>query len=82
MTCRIRSRVTPNSFAIAWKDKPLGHTFIAENHNGIIHYYDPQTGESDVSNYFINAVKGKTRITRVDKLDFTDYIKDCVEKIE
>lgn len=65
---------------VEWKDKRKAHVFIAENHNGTIVYYDPQTGSADVSSYFDNAKDGKTEVTRVDNLDFTEYISDCAEK--
>lgn len=67
---------------VQWENVQIAHAFIAENHNGIIRYFDPQTGNSDVSEYFNLAKRGKTEITRVDNLEFTEYIKDCAEKIK
>lgn len=48
-----------------WK-KGGGHVFVAEKSDGIVHYMDPQTGESDVSHYFTLMQKDNTMFIRID----------------
>ena len=62
---------------ITWKGTNSGHTFVAENKNGSVRYYDPQTGCEDASFYFHNVQPGKTQICRIDNLDVTAKIEEC-----
>ena len=58
-----------------------GHVFVAENIEGKIRYYDPQSGDNDCSGYFRDAREGKSTITRVDNLAPSEHIKDCCENV-
>lgn len=58
----------------AWK-RGGGHVFVAEKRDGIVHYVDPQTGESDVSHYFTLMKKDNTMFFRIDDTSVNeDYI--------
>lgn len=66
---------------VRWKGGG-GHVFVAENIEGKIHYYDPQSGSNDCSSYFRDAFgKGTTHITRVDNLTPSEHIEDCCENV-
>ena len=58
----------------AWK-KGGAHVFVAEKRDGIVHYIDPQSGESDVSYYFTLMRKDNTMFFRIDDTEVNeDYI--------
>ena len=64
---------------ISYKSKKSFHLFIAEKtENGII-FADPQTGDSEVSNYFNRGISGNTEFARVDNLDVSELVKQCIE---
>lgn len=65
---------------VKWKGGG-GHVFVAENIEGKIRYYDPQSGDNDCSRYFQDAREGKSTITRVDNLAPSEHIKDCCENV-
>ena len=56
------------------------HLFCAEKGNGKIMFIDPQTGESDVDKYFNKIFIENTKFCRIDKLDFSNLIKICIEE--
>ena len=66
---------------VVWNDGfgVNGHTFIAEQINGVTHFSDPQSDEKDVSYYFDDVLEGETRFCRIDNLETSDYIRDCVK---
>ena len=67
----------------AYQDDPStvkGHVFIAENHNGVIRYIDPQSGEENVSVHFENARPEHTAVYRVDDKPLTEKAAErCVK---
>lgn len=65
---------------VCWARSLEGHTFVAEQINGQTRFYDPQTGEEDVSWYFSNVADGQTRVARIDHLQPNKYITDCCTK--
>lgn len=40
------------SIYVAWKNSNDAHVFVAEKKNGIIHFVDPQSGNTNVESYF------------------------------
>lgn len=63
-----------------WK-KSGGHVFIAENHNGVIRYIDPQTGETDASDCFDRIFPLTMTVHRIDDKPFTDQAaRWCVNR--
>lgn len=60
---------------IKWKGRNNGaHVFIAEKVNGKVHYFDPQTGEMDVSGYFNMGSRGHFGYFRMDDRKLTERI--------
>lgn len=57
-------------------EMPSSHTFIAENHSGIIRFIDPQTGSEDCSDYFTKVKNGATIFARTDDLDINEDVID------
>ena len=53
-----------------WNPKKVskggGHDFIGEKVDGVVKYYDPQNGETDVSRYFDDMIEGRTTFIRID----------------
>lgn len=67
---------------VNWKGGS-GHAFVAERVNGKTIFYDPQTGQKDVSGYFNHVQPGSVRICRIDNLEFTDQIKSyCKNRLD
>lgn len=58
----------------------LGHTFIAEKENGQVRYVDPATGETDCAIYFKYAKPGSIKFCRIDQLETTQLIDECMEE--
>ena len=58
-----------------------GHTFIAEQINGVTHFYEPQTGNTNVESYFSSVRSGQTRICRIDNAVPSERIYDCCEEV-
>ena len=68
-----------SEICIFW-DAIRSHVFMAENRNGIIHFFDPQTGELDVEYYFEQVMHGETIFFRIDNLEVDEkLIKECLE---
>lgn len=66
---------------VAWKGGRSGHVFIAEQVNGQTHFVDPQPGRAiDVKTCMDYAIKGQTKLVRIDNLKPTDLIQKCVKK--
>ena len=63
---------------VRWKTGGA-HVFVAQCDGGKIRFVDPQTGNTDCSNYFTNAVNGATMIARIDGLEPTDLIEKCIK---
>ncbi len=55
------------------------HVFIAERVNGVVRFVDPQNGDVDCSSYFTRAVNGATMISRIDNLEPTTVIEQCIK---
>lgn len=66
---------------VLWKGGHSGHVFIAEQKgNGTI-FLDPQSGHYvDIDKYMGAAIKGKTKLMRVDDLKPSQLITKCVQK--
>lgn len=67
---------------VIWDKVASGHTFIAEQRGEHTLFYDPQSGESEVSYYFEHVRQGSTKIVRVDKLLPSEYIEKCCEEAQ
>lgn len=64
---------------VTWKGRRSGHVFIAEQTKTGTRYVDPQSGrEIKVSSYLNEAIKGETKLMRVDNLKPTALIEKCV----
>ena len=68
------------SIYVAWKNSNYAHVFIAEKKNGIIHFVDPQSGNTNVESYF---QLGKARSFGFYRLDDKEIVadKETVAKI-
>lgn len=64
---------------ISLKTKRGLHLFVAENDNGIIRFIDPQKSLENVDFYFNYSRVGKTEFVRIDNLEPSALIKDCLE---
>ena len=58
-----------------------GHMFVAEKTSGSIRFIDPQRNVGNAEHYFEKAIEGETLFCRIDTLDFSQLIKDCIEVI-
>ena len=67
---------------VTWDRVASGHTFVAEQRGGITCFYDPQSGEDEVSYYFEHVQQGSVKIARVDNLRPSEYIEKCCEEAE
>lgn len=56
-----------------------GHTFVAEQENGKTHFYDPQNAQFNCSLYFDDVVLDSVNFCRIDRLNPSEYIKECME---
>lgn len=66
---------------VVWKGVPSGHTFFAERVNGQTHFYDPQKGLTDVSNYFNRVELNSVQFCRIDNLAPSEKINTCLKKV-
>lgn len=66
---------------VMWKGTPSGHTFFAEQVNGKTRFYDPQNGSTDVTDYFNRVEPGSVRFCRVDNLEPSEKINDCLRRV-
>lgn len=66
---------------VRWKRGNSGHVFIAEQVGNGTEFIDPQTGQYvDIHYYMDNAIKGETKLVRIDNLEPTELIQKCVKK--
>ena len=56
----------------------FAHLFFAEKLNDEIYFIDPQSNKLDARNRFDRAIEGFTEFARIDNLEFSNLIKDCV----
>lgn len=61
------------SIYVSWKNGNNAHVFIAEKKNGIIHFVDPQSGNTHVESYF---QQGKSRSFGFYRLDDKEIVAD------
>jgi len=66
---------------VAWQGGGA-HVFIAENINGEIVFMDPQTGDTDVADYFDDSImiSESVMICRMDDRQLSNYGRQCVKK--
>ena len=63
---------------VQW-DASSAHVFIAERVNGIVRFVDPQTGNINCESYFTMAINNATMISRIDNLEPTELIENCIK---
>ena len=54
------------------------HLFVAEKLNDEIYFIDPQSNKFDARNRFDRAIEGFTEFARIDDLEISNLIKDCI----
>lgn len=59
------------------RENGSGHLFIAECHEGIVHFFDPQDGSLDASAQFDYIQVDQTFLLRIDDKEFTPLIQKC-----
>lgn len=57
------------------------HLFMAEQHNGITYFIDPQNYKANADLYFKKILIAPTRVCRIDDLKFSELIRECCEKV-
>jgi hypothetical protein len=66
--------------AVEWPNGS-GHVFAAENIDGEVWFFDPQTNSPDCSGYFDMVSEGSVEVLRTDNLEFDgNFIKDCIKE--
>lgn len=55
------------------------HVFVAEQISGQVRFVDPQTGDIDCERYFTNVSNGGTMFARIDNLEPTELIEECIK---
>jgi hypothetical protein len=65
---------------VAWKTGGA-HVFVAEQINGKTMYSDPQSGTVDFAYAFAQAKSGSILFARIDLLQVTDTIKECIDNV-
>ena len=63
---------------VLWKTSGA-HVFIAERVNGKVRFVDPQSGNINCEYYFTDAIVGATMIARIDHLQPTALIAECIK---
>ena len=66
---------------VVWNNTNIGHTFIAEQIDGVTRFIDPQTNENNVEYYFNSVSFGETQFCRIDNLEVSNRIEECCEEI-
>ena len=62
-----------------WQGQNAGHTFVAENVDGMIRYIDPQTGDTEYLSWRNRFSPNDVRVSRIDNLEFDEqYIGSAV----
>ena len=64
---------------VYWEYGGGGHTFIAEQRDGVTYFIDPQNGLENVSDYFEDVKPNCTQFCRIDNLQPSQWILDCCE---
>jgi len=64
---------------VMWNEY-AGHTFVAEQIDGVTHYIDPQSG-NEAYEWEYSAVPGRTQFCRIDNLDVNDIIQNCYREV-
>lgn len=67
---------------VYWNRGAGGHTFVAEQRDGVTHFIDPQNGETDASWYFKNVMPGSVQFCRTDHLQPSTLILDCCKGVK
>ncbi len=62
---------------VRWKNRAIGHVFVAEQKDGKTYFYDPQNIKRNPERFFTMCMKGFTSYTRIDTLKVTDLILKC-----
>lgn len=57
------------------------HLFMAEQHNGVTYFIDPQNYKANADLYFEKILIAPTRVCRIDDLKFSELIRECCEKV-
>lgn len=66
---------------LRWKGGRCGHVLIAEQQRGGTFFVDPQIGRHiDIHAYMDQAVKGATKLVRIDNLKPTALLEKCVKR--
>ncbi len=55
------------------------HVFVAERVNGVVRFVDPQKGSLNCEEYFTKAKIGATMVARIDNLEPTMLIEQCIK---
>jgi len=58
--------------AITWKHENIGHVFVAEKIDEIVHFYDVQSGVEYSESVFERVKNGETKFWRIDNLEPSD----------
>ncbi|MGN1412470.1 MAG: toxin glutamine deamidase domain-containing protein [Oscillospiraceae bacterium] len=66
---------------ISIKTTDGSHLFIAEQHDNKTYFKDPQNGSLNGENYFNKKLIDITEISRIDNLNFSELIRDCIEEV-
>lgn len=67
---------------VAWDKGDGGHTFMAEQRDGVTHFFDPQTGEENADWYFDEVRDGSVSFCRTDDLMPSSRILNCCKEAE
>ena len=65
--------------AINIQTRESAHLFVAERLNDKIYFVDPQKNKFDARDRFDRAIVGYTEFARIDDLEFSNLLKDCIE---
>ncbi len=63
-----------------WTGLRPAFNFIAEQVDGKTIFVDPQSGNGDCGDYFMDAEVGETQILRIDDNDLTDLVFKAVRR--
>ena len=66
---------------VRW-DTGKGHVFVAEQMGGKTYFVDPQSGKKSCGHYFSKIIGSETRLMRMDNLEPTELIAECVKARE
>ena len=66
------------TFRVMW-NRTEGHVFIAEKTDDTVRFVDPQNGKINCEDYFTKASIGATMMARVDNLEPSELIEECIK---